>query len=125
MTQPLSRKTFIKALGTMNESIKHNQDALFFQALLQECRSLPEDELLEVALYRDDPRTPSDYYRLKMNDGAFRLVDQGKHQTDSDWTVSETYIRDLAENRKKYVDHPEKLSLNWLVERLVAMKMKS
>lgn len=121
MTQSISQKTFTKAISTMNQAIEHNKQALFFQALLQACKSWSDEDLLGVAIYRDDPQSPNDYYTLCMQDGAFQIVGHGTPQPEPDWEVSETHVRDLARNRKKYINHPEKLSLNWLAQRAIAL----
>lgn len=120
MNRSLDIQDFQSALATMNKSIDENRDAIFFRTLLKACETLYNDEHLGVAVYKDDPQTPHDYYTIRMEDGKFLLVGHGKEQVKSDWKVSEDYIHDLSENPNKYIDHPEKLSLNWLVERVTA-----
>lgn len=120
MTQSLTLQEFQSALATMNQAIEENREALFFRTLLKACETKYDGEHLGVAIYRDDPQSPHDYYTIRMQDGKLVLVDHGKQQTNSDWSVSEDYIRDLAENPDKFIDHPEKLSLNWLAERVTA-----
>ena len=121
MSQTITLDTFQSALSTMNKAIEDNKDALFFKTLLRGCRSALDGQHLGVAIYKDNPEEPHDYYTVKMTDGRFVLVDHGKYSTDSDWKVSEDYIRDLANEPDKYVSHPEKLSLNWLAERLTSV----
>jgi hypothetical protein len=121
MSQALTPQTFQAALDTMNLSIEQHKDALFFQALLQACDSMGEDELMGVAIYRNAPESPHDFHTIRMRDGQFHLVEYVQDTTRADWRVSEDHLRDLANNRSKYIDHPEKLSLNWLAERVVAM----
>jgi len=118
MSQTLTLDTFQSALATMNQSIEHNQDALFFKTLLKGCQSVLHGENLGVAIYKDDPSSPHDYYTVQMKDGRLMLVDHGKQDTDVDWSVSEDYLKDLADHPNKYVNNPEKLSLKWLADRI-------
>lgn len=121
MPQNITRETFLDALRTMNAAIEEHQQSLFFHTVLQACESMFEDELMGVAIYRTDPETPYDFYTIRMRNGRFDLVEHGREHDRTDWRVSEDYLRDLANNPNKYIDHPEKLSLNWFAERVVAM----
>ncbi|MBD3676135.1 MAG: hypothetical protein HUJ26_21710 [Planctomycetaceae bacterium] len=118
MSQAVTVDTFQSALATMNQAIEKNRDSLFFKTLLKSCETVLGDDLLGVAIYKDSPETPHDYYTIRMDEGRFFLVEHGRGDVDSDWKVSEDYLRDLANDPDKYVDHPEKLSLNWLANRV-------
>lgn len=118
MSQTVTVDTFQSALATMNQAIEKNRDSLFFKTLLKSCETVLGDDLLGVAIYKDSPESPHDYYTIRMDEGRFFLVEHGRGDVDSDWIVSEDYLRDLANDPDKYVDHPEKLSLNWLANRV-------
>lgn len=118
MAHELSIKEIQSSLETLNHAIHSNRTAPYFRHLLDACGSLNADDHLEIAVYRDDPSDPQKYFSIRMQDDAFLLVGVDEAQESPDWIVSEDYLRDMANKPQKYVEHPEKLSLNWLVHRL-------
>ena len=121
MNQTMTIDTFQSALATMNKAIDANRNSLFFKTLLKSCKSVLGHDHLGVAVYKDSPDSPHDYFTVRMDDGRFLLVAHGREEVKTDWKVSEDYLRDLVNHPDKYVKHPEKLSLNWLAERVTSV----
>ena len=110
--------TFIQALNVMNASLEANRESLVFKPLLKACETNLRDTNLGIAVYKDDPDTPHDYFTIRMKSGTFVLVSRGKQEPNVAWKVSESYLTDVAHNPRKYVDSPTMLSFDWLKDRV-------
>lgn len=118
MTRTLSIDDFQAAIETINRAIEANCTAPFFRHMLEACRALPKDNRIDVAVYYDEPTDPHVFFTIRMEDDALVPVNVGDGKSSPDWTVSEDYLLDLARRPQKFIDHPEKLSLNWLIHRV-------
>jgi len=56
---------------------------------------------------------------VRFSNGRFELVGRGKREDPGiTWTVSRGYLETVVEDPDRYLEHPEKLDLDWLKSRL-------
>lgn len=109
---------FMSALDVVNEALQTHRDSAVLGPLLQGGEKLLGGKQFGVAIYRDDPDTPFDYFTLRLTGGRFELLARGKEAPDIAWKVSQDYLRDVADNPQDYIDNPAKLDLDWLRHRV-------
>ena len=71
-----------------------------------------------VAIYKDKPGAPHDFFTIKLNDGSFYVVEHGKKAPDMVWKASEDYLRKVVSNKSDYIANPAKLDFDWLKSRI-------
>ena len=118
MAQTDRTALFTSALNTMNAALADNSDRMPFKQILSVAESTIGDRPLGVAVYKDSPDDPHDYFTIRFSNGAFELVSRGKQDPDLAWKVSEPYLERLAENPERYAEDPFKLDFDWLKSRL-------
>jgi hypothetical protein len=118
MTNQDSATLFTNALNTTNTALEENANQMPFKQILSAAEKVLGDRQLGVAIYKDDPDSPYDYFTLRFSNGAFEIVSHGKDHPSIDWKVSQEYLERIAENPKRYVDDPFKLDFDWLTSRL-------
>lgn len=106
------------ALDVVNEALQKHRDHALIGPLLQGGEKMLGGKKFGVAVYRDDPDTPFDYFTLRLTGGRFELLARGKESPDIAWKVSQDYLRDIVDNPQDYIDNPAKLDLEWLRHRI-------
>lgn len=110
---------FTDALVTMNAAIEANEDKLPYRLFLEASKKLDVELTMGVAIYKEDPDTPHDYYTVNFHENRIELVSHGKEKDiDIAWKVSEDYLRKLQEDPDKYIQNPALLDWDWLKSRL-------
>jgi len=109
---------FMEALDVVNTAISEHKDGQLMGGLLSAAEKAIGGKHLGVAVYRDDPDTPFDYFTLRFTNGRFELLARGKDAPEIAWKVSQDYLRDLVDNPRDYIDNPARLDLDWLRDRL-------
>ncbi len=109
---------FTEALNTMNRAVAANRDHPVYRVFFQAGEKVAGGRKIGVAVYKDDPGNPHDYYTITFANGQFELVTHGKEDVDFTWKVSDDYLQELADNPEKYVQNPTLLDLDWLRTRL-------
>lgn len=117
MSQPDDTALFTRALNTMNAALADNADRMPFKQILSVADKAAGDRPIGVAVYKDDPGTPHDYFTIKFSEGAFELLSHGKQDPDIAWKVSVEYLEKLGDNPERYIEDPFKLDLDWLKSR--------
>jgi hypothetical protein len=119
MTEQKERATqFVESLNVVNAALAENKDKFPYEQILAAAGNFAEDRNLGVAVYKDDPSKPFDYFTVRLRDGKFELVSHGKEDPDIAWRVSQEYLDRVANNAEEYIAHPAKLDLDWLKDRL-------
>jgi len=107
-----------QAIDVMNRAINEHKDQTPYSQILSASEKLLGDTPLTVGLTKGGG-DPYDYYTLRFSDGRIALEGHGK---DDDaklgWRVSRSYLENVVSDPETYVDHPEKLDFDWLVDRL-------
>jgi len=109
---------FTKALTVTNESLRENRGSGVYGALLSAWDKYLDGHRAGVAVYGDDPDQPFDYFTIRYMHGRFELQSRGKSEHDTEWKVSRDYLRSVADNPQTYIEHPSRLDIDWLKERL-------
>jgi len=118
MTQGDNTKVFTNALNTVNAALAKHADEMPFKQILAAAGRVLADRNLGIAVYKDDPAHPHDYFTVRFGEGAFELVSHGKEEPEIDGKVSLEYLESVAGDPDRYIDNPLKLDLDWLTSRL-------
>jgi len=117
MIQSNTYSLFIQVLNVLNAALESNRDSPEFGPLLAETSSPGRSRDFGVAVYRDNPDEPYDYFTIRLKQGTFILVAHGKTRNAIVWRVSEAFLRDVASHPFQYYRQPDSLNLEWLRER--------
>ena len=110
---------FTQALSTMNKAIAANQSKPVYKQMLEASEKLADGLTVGVAVYKDDPSTPHDYYTVRFENARLELLDHGKRDDmDLTWKVSQEYIENLANDPDRYINNPALMDWDWLRSRL-------
>lgn len=109
---------FTQALTVTNRSLKENRGSGVYGALLSAWNKYLDGHRAGVAIYDENPDKPFDYFTIRYMNGRFELQSRGKSEHDTEWKVSRDYLRSLANNPQTYIDHPSRLDIDWLKDRL-------
>jgi len=109
---------FVEALNVMNASLDENRKKFPYEQILATAESFADDRKLGVAVYKDDPSEPFDYFTVRFHDGSLELVSHGKEDPEAAWSVSQDYLDRVANNPDEYIANPAKLDWDWLKDRL-------
>jgi len=109
---------FTRALTVTNRSLRENRGSGVYGALLSAWDKYLDGHRAGVAVYDGNPEEPFDYFTIRYMNGRFELQSRGKSEHDTEWKVSRDYLRSLADNPQTYIDHPSRLDIDWLRDRL-------
>ena len=109
---------FTGALDVTNKAIDENRDSGFYGALISAWDKYLDGHKAGVAVYDEDPDQPFDYFTIRYAHGKFELQSRGKSEHDTEWKVSREYLQSLVDDPQAYIDHPAKLDIDWLKDRL-------
>ncbi|HKK52902.1 MAG TPA: hypothetical protein VKA74_14990 [Myxococcota bacterium] len=109
---------FTSALNTVNAALDAHSDEMPFKQILSAADRVLEDRQLGVAVYKNDPGSPHDYFTIRFRNNAFEVVSHGKESPEIDGKVSVEYLEQLANDPDRYIESPLKLDLDWLTSRL-------
>lgn len=109
---------FTQYLNVLNRSLGAHRDDFPYQQIISAAEELLEDKDIGVAIYEDEPDNPHDYFTISFEEGSFEIEEHGKESPDVDWRVSESYLREVIQNEEEYVEHPDRLNIDWLKARL-------
>jgi hypothetical protein len=118
MSNAESYDRFMEALDVVNRVLEANRGEGAYGTVLEAIDEHLEGHTATVEVYDDDPHAPFDAFTVRWTDGRFELRERGKGEHDSTWKVSARYLDSLIENPETYVQHPTRLDLDWLTERL-------
>jgi len=118
MTNTQTYSLFMDALDVVNRSLKANRGKGVYGRLLDAMSQFLNGHTSAVAVYEDDPGAPFDYYTIRYVDGLFELEEHGRGGHDSEWKVSRKYLLSLVDHPETYIEHPARMDLDWLADRL-------
>lgn len=107
-------KAFLGALDVINKSLQKNRDKGVFGKLIEGFDSYADGHVSAVAIHKDDPKRPHDYFAVRYTGGRFELLERGKGEHDTHWKVSTKYLQSLNDDPQTYIDHPSRLDLDWM-----------
>lgn len=109
---------FTQYLNTVNRAIGEHRDEPPYKQLLGLGEKIIGDKKIGVAVYKDDSKTPHDWFTLRLDGKSFTIVEHGKKNPDVSWKVKENHLREVVQNPEEYIRHPYKLDLDWLKTRI-------
>ena len=111
---------FIQSLNITNAAMEANRDSIFLKPLLTACDAELRDEDFGVAIFEDDPEHPVDNFTIRLENDTFVLVSHQAPRGDAEsvWKVSKSYLQDVVEHPRKYIDNPALLAFDWLKQRV-------
>ena len=110
---------FSQALEVVNQAIHRHKDDFPYKQMFAAAEKLMGDAKMGVALTKEAGADPYDYYTVDYEDGRWKLAGRGRQgDPDVTWTVTRDYLEEVVRNPDRYLEHPEKLDLDWLKSRL-------
>jgi hypothetical protein len=108
----------MKTLDVFNEAIAAHESASPYREILAMGDKLFGGKNVGVAVYKDNPDQPFDYFTVRFLNGKLELVARGKQEPEIAWKVSQDYLSKVSENPRDYIDNPVKLDWDWLKSRI-------
>jgi hypothetical protein len=121
MTTNIQRDTtklMVDYLNTCNTALAQHADEFPYKQLKQLAQEKLSGKEMGVAVYKDDPSSPHDFFTIRMTDDQFQLVQHGKRDPDIVWKTPRAYLSKVVDNPDDYIEKPAKLDLEWLKSRV-------
>ena len=109
---------FTDALDVTNKALEKHRDSGFMKGLVAAWDKFLDGHKAGVAIYDEDPEKPFDYFTIRYLNEKFEILSRGKSEHDTEWKVSRDYLQSIVDNPQEYIEHPSKLDLDWLKDRL-------
>lgn len=109
---------FSQYLTVCNAALDKHKDDIPYKQLIRAGEKLLEDRKLGIAVYKDEPSKPFDYFTVRFDRGAFHLVGHGKKEPDLAWKAKRSYLERVVDNQAEYIEHPAKLDFHWFRSRV-------
>ncbi len=106
---------FQKYLEICNKAIAENKDRFPYKNLMSLSENILGDHKIDLAVYDDNPKGA---YSLQFRDKKLELAEKPPEKPESAWRVNRSYLEKVVSNPEKYVEHPERLDLDWLKSRI-------
>lgn len=133
MSRHQTGNSLIRALNVINTALIENAERFPWSQVLDAARNRLSGEKLVIAV--DDDRSETDHrekFVVQVRNNRFCLVGDDMAEPDDssssdsmrgsaakvDWAVTTCYLDDLARRARYYVEHPARIGLDWLTERL-------
>ncbi|HBZ69172.1 MAG TPA: hypothetical protein DEP35_05250 [Deltaproteobacteria bacterium] len=118
MAEPSGHPLFTEALRVINQAIEAHRDASPWREIVASTSGRRGPKVFSVAIHEGDPPRVVDRYAVRMHEGRFEVVEQGRLEAAPDWQVSVDHLRHLVVKPGEYMEAPAKLDLGWLEQRL-------
>lgn len=105
---------FKQYLTICNEAIDKHKDEFPYKEILNLGNTLMGDRSIDLAIYDDRPKGA---FSLKFKNQKL-ANDNYPSDVEKAWRVNLSYLKHVVEYPEKYIEHPEKLDLDWLKSRL-------
>lgn len=108
------KKLFKEYIEICNKAIAEHQNQFPYKEMISLSESCIRDSTIDLAIYDDMPKGVfSLHFKDKKLVTESNLTDPKKA-----WRMNLSYLEKVVENPQKYIDHPEKLDLDWLKSRM-------
>lgn len=106
-------------VATVNRSIENNRDRFPYKQLIEASRPMTEGLQMQVAVYKDEPSQPHDFFTLAWTGNELDMVGHGKDNgADVSWKVPVAHLEEVVTEPERFVREPAKLDLDWLGRRI-------
>lgn len=109
---------FLEYLNTMNRALAEHENETPYKQIIDASERVLGNKKLGVAIYKNDPDSPHDFYTVEFTDGRIAFVSHGKDAPEYSWKTKESFMADVVENKDDYIQNPAKLNWDWLKNRL-------
>ena len=117
MANKTTYEAFMGTVDAVNAAISEHSDKPLIGGVLDAAKKHLDGERLGVAVYKDNPDEPFDYFTVQFNKGKLELKARGKDAPSIDWKVSENYLNAVSDDPESYVANPAKLDFDWIKTR--------
>ena len=105
---------FTQYLNVVNRAIGENRDRFPYRQMLSMGERILGDKQIGVAIYKDDPSEPHDWFTIAYGDGTFEIVEHGKKAPKISWRVKQSHLEKVVADPEPFVESPIRLDLDWL-----------
>ncbi len=109
---------FMGYLDVINDALEKHSDTPVIGELADWIADLTESKKFGAAIYDSDPKSPYDYFTVRIANGKIELDSRGKNEPEIDWRVAKDFLVEVNENPQEYIDNPLKLDLEWMKSRV-------
>lgn len=102
----------------VNQAIGRHKDEFPYKQLLDISDTVFGGRDLRMDVYSDDSDKVHDHFMLRFEDGKLDLVDHGKDDAEITWKVARAHVEEVVDAPETYIEHPERLDLDWLRHRV-------
>ncbi len=104
-------------LNVANAALSANEDRFPYKQILEAAANKLDGTRLGVAIYKDDPSSPFDYFTIEFKAGRLEYVAHGKEEPDIGWKAPRRHLEQVVGNPAEYISHPAKLDWDWAKSR--------
>jgi len=108
----------VEFLNVVNGALERHRDAFPYKQILDLWDRILGEKEIGIAVYESDPSSPFDFHTARVKGGRLEYRKQGKGDPDFTWTVERGYLQKVVDDPEPYLEHPERLDLDWLKSRL-------
>jgi hypothetical protein len=108
---------FTQYLNTLNAAIDKHATEFPYKQLIKAGDKALHGRNLGVAIYKDDPGKPHDYYTIRFENGHVEYVTHGKDKPAIAWKAKREYLEKVVDHPGDYIEHPSRLDIDWLKTR--------
>ena len=102
----------------VNDAIGQHRSEVPYKQMLSAVEAVASDIEAGIAVYKDDPSAPHDYFVLGWTDGTLEVREHGKNGDRTWWSMPREHLEQVVENPAPFLKNPMKLDLDWMSKRL-------
>jgi len=119
MTQIQTASAFTEYITIVNRALGEHRDETPYKQLISLGEKALDGRRIGVAVYKNDPANPHEWFTVRFKNGKFDLEEHGKKpERDFDWKLKSEHLDNVVEHPQKFVDQPWKLDLDWMKTRV-------
>jgi hypothetical protein len=106
-------RIFERYLDVCNQALKKNKDRFPYKEIwTARVKTLGRDNTLECAVYDDRPKI---IYTLRLTeDMKIQIIKKEPVEREDVWPLKYSYMKEVVDNPKEYIEHPANLDWGWL-----------
>jgi hypothetical protein len=125
MPEPSGHTLLTDALAVIRRALEAHREEAPWREIVARTSGRRGPRTFAVAVSEGDPARVIDSYVVRVHEGRFEVVEQGRGAPVIDWNVAVEHLRRIVADPDRYIAGPEQLDLGWLVSRLCPPVRKS
>jgi len=125
MPEPSGHTLLTDALAVIRRALEAHREEAPWREIVARTSGRRGPRTFAVAVTEGDPARVIDFYVVRVHEGRFEVVEQGRGAPVIDWNVAVEHLRRIVADPDRYIAGPEQLDLGWLVSRLGPPARKS